>query len=59
METLSEASFKQNYARHLQHLKLKGLQPKTISSGEQSPRHPPPDRSPARHRQRNYRAYGN
>ena len=32
METLSEASFKQNYARHLQHLKLKGLQPKTIEA---------------------------
>ena len=32
METLSEAKFKQNYARHLQHLKLKGLQPKTIDA---------------------------
>ena len=32
METLSEATFKQNYARHLQHLKLKGLQPKTIEA---------------------------
>ena len=32
METLSEARFKQNYARHLQHLKLKGLQPKTIEA---------------------------
>ena len=32
METLSEANFKQNYARHLQHLKLKGLQPKTIDA---------------------------
>ena len=32
MEILSEASFKQNYARHLQHLKLKGLQPKTIDA---------------------------
>jgi len=32
METLSEAKFKQNYARHLQHLKLKGLQPKTIEA---------------------------
>ena len=32
METLSEAKFKQNYARHLQHLKLKGLQPKTIKA---------------------------
>lgn len=32
METLSDAKFKQNYARHLQHLKLKGLQPKTIEA---------------------------
>ena len=32
METLSEATFKQNYARHLQHLKLNGLQPKTIEA---------------------------
>jgi len=32
METLSDAKFKQNYARHLQHLKLKGLQPKTIDA---------------------------
>ena len=32
METLSEATFKRNYARHLQHLKLKGLQPKTIEA---------------------------
>ena len=32
METLSEATFKQNYARHMQHLKLKGLQPKTIDA---------------------------
>ena len=32
METLSDARFKQNYARHLQHLKLKGLQPKTIEA---------------------------
>lgn len=32
MESLSEATFKQNYARHLQHLKLKGLQPKTIDA---------------------------
>ena len=30
METLSEANFKQNYQLHLQHLKLKGLQPKSI-----------------------------
>ena len=32
METLSDANFKHNYARHLQHLKLKGLQPKTIEA---------------------------
>jgi site-specific recombinase XerD len=32
MESLSEANFKRNYARHLQHLKLKGLQPKTIDA---------------------------
>jgi site-specific recombinase XerD len=32
MESLSEATFKRNYARHLQHLKLKGLQPKTIDA---------------------------
>ena len=32
METLSGATFKQNYALHLQHLKLKGLQPKTIDA---------------------------
>lgn len=32
METLSDAKFKHNYARHLQHLKLKGLQPKTIEA---------------------------
>ena len=32
METLSEAKFKQNYARHLQHRKRKGLQPKTIEA---------------------------
>ncbi len=32
METFSDARFKQNYARHLQHLKLKGLQPKTIEA---------------------------
>ena len=32
MESLSEATFKQNYGRHLQHLKLKGLQPKTIDA---------------------------
>jgi len=32
METSSEAHFKQNYHSHLQHLKLKGLQPKTIEA---------------------------
>jgi site-specific recombinase XerD len=32
MESLSEANFKRNYVRHLQHLKLKGLQPKTIDA---------------------------
>jgi site-specific recombinase XerD len=32
METPSEARFKQSYASHLKHLKLKGLQPKTIDA---------------------------
>ena len=32
MDALSAASFKQNYQLHLQHLKLKGLQPKTIEA---------------------------
>ena len=32
MEALSDANFKQNYQSHLQHLKLKGLQPKTIEA---------------------------
>ena len=32
METLSDANFKRNYQSHLQHLKLKGLQPKTIDA---------------------------
>ena len=32
METLSDAKFKQNYASHLKHLKLKGLRPKTIEA---------------------------
>lgn len=32
MEALSEANFKQNYQSHMQHLKLKGLQPKTIEA---------------------------
>lgn len=30
MSTSPEATFDRNYARHLQHLTLKGLQPKTI-----------------------------
>ena len=32
METHTDANFKRNYERHLQHLKLKGLQPKTIDA---------------------------
>ena len=32
MTTSSEANFKQNYQTHLKHLKLKGLQPKTIEA---------------------------
>ena len=32
MAALSDAKFKQNYASHLKHLKLKGLQPKTIDA---------------------------
>ena len=32
METLSDAKFKHNCARHRKHLKLKGLQPKTIEA---------------------------
>lgn len=32
MEALSEAQFEQNYQLHLKHLKLKGLQPKTIEA---------------------------
>jgi integrase/recombinase XerD len=32
METHTAAKFKRNYKRHLQHLKLKGLQPKTIDA---------------------------
>ena len=32
MSALSDANFKQNYELHLQHLKLKGLQPKTIEA---------------------------
>lgn len=32
MEASTEAIFKSSYQRHLQHLKLKGLQPKTIDA---------------------------
>jgi integrase/recombinase XerD len=32
MTTSSETIFKQNYQAHLKHLKLKGLQPKTIDA---------------------------
>lgn len=32
MTTLSESPFKRNYQTHLKHLKLKGLQPKTIEA---------------------------
>lgn len=32
METHVDTNFKRNYERHLQHLKLKGLQPKTIDA---------------------------
>lgn len=32
MESLSAATFERNYQLHLQHLKLKGLQPKTIDA---------------------------
>lgn len=32
MKSASEANFKQQYQTHLQHLKLKGLQPKTIEA---------------------------
>jgi len=32
METLSASAFERNYRLHLQHLKLKGLQPKTIDA---------------------------
>ena len=32
MEAATDASFKKNYQVHLQHLKLKGLQPKTIEA---------------------------
>ena len=36
MKALSDANFKQNYELHLQHLKLKGLQPETIVNGVRS-----------------------
>jgi integrase/recombinase XerD len=32
MTSLSEADFKQHYQTHLKHLKLKGLQPKTVEA---------------------------
>lgn len=32
MSTSTEATFARNYERHLQHLTLKGLQPKTIEA---------------------------
>ncbi|MDD1641088.1 MAG: phage integrase N-terminal SAM-like domain-containing protein [Methylococcaceae bacterium] len=32
MTSLSEVNFKQNYQTHLKHLKLKGLQPKTVDA---------------------------
>lgn len=32
METSTDAIFQRNYQRHLQHLKLKGMQPKTIDA---------------------------
>ena len=32
MKTASEANFNQQYQAHLKHLKLKGLQPKTIDA---------------------------
>jgi integrase/recombinase XerD len=32
MRLSSESDFKQNYQTHLKHLKLKGLQPKTIEA---------------------------
>ena len=32
MTSSSETNFKQNYQTHLKHLKLKGLQPKTIEA---------------------------
>ena len=32
MTSPNERKFKRNYTKHLQHLKLKGLQPKTIEA---------------------------
>lgn len=32
MESATDAIFRKNYQRHLQHLKLKGLQPKTVDA---------------------------
>jgi integrase/recombinase XerD len=32
MESATDAQFKKNYQTHLQHLKLKGLRPKTIEA---------------------------
>ena len=32
MESASEKEFKRNYQSHLKHLKLKGMQPKTIDA---------------------------
>ena len=32
MKPVFESKFKQDYQKHLQHLKLKGLQPKTIEA---------------------------
>ena len=39
MTTPSEAIFKQVYQSHLKHLKLKGLQPKTIDAYARAMRH--------------------
>jgi len=51
METLSEAKFKQNYARHLQHLKLKGLQPtRARGASAKVTANQPPRLSRGRHR---------
>ncbi|MCP4271780.1 MAG: recombinase, partial [Gammaproteobacteria bacterium] len=32
MEALSESNFNKNYQTHLKHLRIKGLQPKTIEA---------------------------